>query len=386
MIFDPSFLALPLFDDHHRALAARLEEWVEKNGVTPSEFEEGDIALHIRGLAKTLSEAGWMRYAVGELDHEPIVPDLRSLCLTRMALAFGHDLYDFVFSIQSLAAYAIVRYGTIDQRQKYVRGIRSGDLLGALAITEPQTGSNVAGIALAATGEGDERLLTGEKAWIGNGDIADFSCVLARDSNGPAPFAMSLYIVPADSPGLTRRRHRLLAPRPFASLKFDNSPVSTEARVGKQGHGYRYALEILERYRATVGAAACGFAARAFREAVEHSRRRRIGDELLIDLQMTKDRLASMRIDLDASLLFWARAAWAFDTGCSTDIARHASAAKFVGTEGAQRIVDSAVQLFGATGLVVGSWTEALYRQVRLLRIYEGTSEIQKLIIAKSIQ
>lgn len=385
-IFEASFLSLPLFDDSHRELAARLEEWVEKNQVSPDAFDGDDIGQRVRTAAGALADAGWMHYGVGSDDESWTGPELRSLCLIRMALAYCHDVYDYAFSSQSLAAYSIARFGTSAQKQEFVKGIREGRLVGSLAISEPLAGSTVAGISLAAQEAGSGFTLTGDKTWIGNGSIADFHCVLARNSDGPAPFSMSMFIVSGDAEHLSVEPLSLLAPRPIAALKFNACRVEADAIVGERGYGYRYALEVLERFRVTVGAAAAGFSRRALREAVDHSRTRRIGQELLFELQMTKDRLATMQLEQDASQLFWARAAWAVDTNHTSDLARLTSAAKFVGTEGAQRIVDSAVQLLGASGLVVGSWTEALYRQVRLLRIYEGTSEVQKLIVAGSIR
>lgn len=385
-IFDPSFLALPFFDGTHRKLAEQLEDWVEQNSVAPNAFAEGDLEEHARRIARRLGDAGWLNYAVGLAAEAPnAAQEFRSLCLIRMALAYCHDLYDYVFSMQSLAAYPISRFGTSEQKARWLRPMREGRVLGALAISEPQSGSNVVGIALRAREDGSGFALSGQKAWIGNGAIADFHTVLAKHAAGPPAFSMSLFLVPSETRGIRAHRISLLAPRPIANLDFEDCRVPTDALVGERGHGYRYVLEVLEKYRITVAAAAAGFSRRALRETTAHARSRKIGDGALLDLQMTKDRLATMQMDLDASLLFWARAAWAVDTGQTTAVARHTSAAKFVATEAAQRVVDSAVQLFGAAGLVVGSWPEALYRQIRLLRIYEGTSEVQKLVIASSI-
>jgi acyl-CoA dehydrogenase len=335
-----------------------------------------------------LGRDGWLEHAVESTrPNAPPGPDFRTVCLIREALSYCDDLLDFVFSIQSLSACAIARYGSEEQKAIYLPAIKTGSRLGSLAISEPRSGSDVAGVQLVARKDGAHFRLSGEKAWIANGNVADFHCVLARSGEGPAAFGLSLFLVPAEtkhvSPGPAID---LIAPRPISGLRFEDCEVPESAVIGKPGHGFRYVLEILERYRVSVGATALGFCRRAVSEALAWSRNRHVANGTLFDMQMTKERLADMAVYLDAASLLVARTAWEVDAGKADALSRHSSITKVYATDGAQEVIDRALQMFGAAGLVSGSVTERLYRQVRLLRIYEGASEIQKMIVAGSLR
>jgi acyl-CoA dehydrogenase len=387
-IFDPTLLRLPLYDDWHRELAVRLEAWVERNAAEADTWRGLDVKTAVRKIAASIGANGWLELAVGlPQPGAPLGHDFRAICLVREALAYCDDLLDFTFSIQSLSAYAIAKYGSASQQAEHLPALARGTRLGSLAISELQSSSDVAGLQVRASRQGDLFTLRGEKAWIANGSIADSHCVLARTSDGPAMLAMTLFLVPSETPGLTASPEvDLIAPRPLSGLRFEDCVVPASAVIGKIGHGFRYALEILERYRVSVGAAAVGFARRAMEAALTRSRERQVAGGVLFDMQMTKERLADMAVYLDAASLLVARTAWEIDMGHFDAVSRHASTTKLYATEGAQKVVDRALQMFGAAGVVSGSLLERLYRQVRLLRIYEGTSEIQKLIIAGSLR
>lgn len=386
-IFDPTVLRLPLYGDDHRALAAELEAWALHHQAVAETSRGGDVKAAVRRIAALLGEAGWLARGIaggGAADRPG--PDFRTICLIREALAYCDDLLDFVFSIQSLSAYAIARYGSPEQRA-LLPALAAGHRLGSLAISEPRSSSDIASVQLIARRDGAQFRLSGDKAWIANASVADHHCVLARSESGPAIVGMTLFLIPAGTAHLTVDPEvDLIAPRPLAGLRFDDCVVPDSAVIGKPGHGFRYVLEILERYRVSVGAAALGFARRAMAAALARSRDRQVAGGSLFDLQMTKERLADMAVTLDAASLLVARSAWEIDTGHADALSRHASATKLFATEGAQQVVDRAVQMFGAAGLVSGAVVEGLYRQVRSLRIYEGTSEIQKLIIAGSLR
>jgi acyl-CoA dehydrogenase len=262
--------------------------------------------------------------------------------------------------------------------------MQEGRIIGSLALSEPACGSNLAALAFEGKKSADGYVLNGVKTWVSNGDIGDFHAVLTRTGEGPGGFGLSFLLVPANSAGLSATGIELLAPRSFASLTFDNCALPPEALIGAPGMGFRYAMEILNFYRVTVGSAAIGFARKALHASTDWCRDRDVAGSKLIQAPATKEKLADMALFLDAASLLVARSAWEFDTGCK-DVATHSSMAKLYATDGAAKVIDDAVQLFGAAGLVAGSVPESLYRQIRSLRIYEGTSEIQKMIIAGSI-
>ncbi|RQS04391.1 acyl-CoA dehydrogenase [Burkholderia sp. Bp9002] len=382
-IFDASILNLPFYDAAHRTLAADLEAWVDAHAYLPREYAHLNPSERGRKYTRLLGEHGWLRYAV---DPAPgrTRPDVRSLCLIREALSYLDDLVDFAFAIQGLAAAPIAWYGAPAQQAAWLGALRDGTAVGSLALSEPETGSNLAALTVAAERTADGYAINGRKTWVSNGTIADHHSVLLRTGDGPGGLGLSFLSVPAASPGLAASEIELVAPRAFASLTFDRVALPADALIGTSGAGFRYAMEILNLYRVTVGAAALGFARRALAASLDWARQRPVAGGKLIQQQFTIDKLADMATFADAAALLVARAAWEFDTGVA-DVAAHASMAKLYATDGVGQVVDDAVQLFGSAGLVAGSVPEQLYRQVRALRIYEGTSEIQKIVIAGSV-
>ncbi|WP_378993979.1 acyl-CoA dehydrogenase family protein [Paraherbaspirillum soli] len=345
-----------------------------------------------RKLTRLLGQADWLRFVVPRAgDSGQPKLDVRSMCLLREAFASYHDLLDFSFSIQGLGCAAAGLYGDVARFNQFLAASASGEMLGSFAISEPEVGSNLAAAALEARLVDGRYVLNGVKTWVSYGNIADVHCVLVRTGEGPGAMGLSLLLVPADTPGLTIAQDiALIAPRAFATLNFSNCEVAADQLVGVPGMGFKYALQILDIYRVTVAAAAIGFCRKALRVAGQWAKSRRIGDEFLFDMQMTKSKLADMAVYLDATSLLVARAAWELDTRQGKDISqrdlsRHISIAKLFGTDGAQQVVDDAVQIMGAYGVVKDAEVENLYRQIRLLRIYEGTSEIQRLIIANNL-
>ncbi len=382
-IFDPSILALPLFDDSHRNLALELETWVEAKQHTLEENVRKSAPERGKIYTELLGASGWLAHAVTPADGQAR-PDLRSLCLIREALAYMDDLMDFAFAIQGLAAAPIAWFGSEDQKRQYLADFEVGAKIGSLALSEPTCGSDLAGLTVPADKQSNGYHLNGRKTWVSNGNIADYHNVLARTGEGPGGMGLSFLLVPSRAEGLSVEDIELLAPRAFSSVQFDDCKIPHDAVIGEPGMGFRYAMEILNFYRVTVGSAAIGFARKAFTASTEWCRNRDVAGSKLIQTQLTKDKLAQMALFLDSASLLVARSAWEFDTGCK-QVSAHASMAKLYATEGASHVIDESVQLFGAAGLIAGSIPESLYRQIRSLRIYEGTSEIQKIIIAGSI-
>ena len=377
--FDPDVLALPLFDDAHRALTDEIERWCGDRAEAWGSLDTTDPAVTGRAMLAELGQSGWLRH----LDPGRPDSDLRSLCLRRQALAYYEDLADFTYSIQELTAAAIARHGTDQQRRRYLPGLATGTSAGALAVSEPGAGSDLAAVALEATPDGDGFVLNGTKTWIAQGDIADVCVVLARTGDGPGPLGLTTFLVDCGVPGFAAEPIGAIAPRSWAELTFTDVRVGPEAVLGERGQGLVVALDVLERARATVAAAAIGFARRAFRLALDHARTRKAYGGRLADLQLVRSSLAGMDVKLSAASLLTARAAWAMDVDLAH--AKHSSTAKLYGTEAAGEIVDSAVQIFGAAGLVSGSAMELLYRQIRSLRIYEGSSEVIEMTIADAL-
>lgn len=377
--FDPYVLALPLFDDAHRTLSDEIEQWCRDRAEAWVSLDTTDPAATGRAMLAELGQSGWLRH----LDPDQPDSDLRSLCLRRQALAYYEDLADFSYSIQELTAAAIARHGTDQQRRRYLPGLATGTDAGALAVSEPGAGSDLAAVVLEATPDGDGFVLNGTKTWIAQGDIADVCVVLARTGDGPGPLGLTTFLVDCGTPGFEAEPISAIAPRSWAELTFTDFRVGTEAVLGERGQGLVVALDVLERARATVAAAAIGFARRAFRLALDHARTRKAYGGRLADLQLVRSSLAGMDVKLSAASLLTARAAWAMDV--DLDHAKHSSTAKLYCTEAAGEIVDSAVQIFGAAGLVSGSAMERLYRQIRSLRIYEGSSEVIEMTIADAL-
>ncbi|MFF0429680.1 acyl-CoA dehydrogenase family protein [Streptomyces sp. NPDC004520] len=378
-VFDPGILTLPLYDDAHRALADEIGQWCADRAGAWAALDTTDPAAAGRELLTELGRAGWLRH----LDPDQPDSDMRSLCLRRQALAYHEDLADFTYSIQELTAAAIARHGTEEQRRRELPGLADGTRAGALALSEPGAGSDLAAAVLEATPDGDGFVLNGTKTWIAQGDIADVCVVLARTGDGPGPLGLTTFLVDGDALGLKAEPIGAIAPRSWAELTFTDVRVGPEAVLGERGQGIVVALDILERARATVAGAALGFARRAFGLARGHARTRKAYGGRLADLQLVRSSLANMDVKLSAAALLTARAAWAMDL--DLDHAKHSSAAKLYATEAAGEIVDGAVQIFGAAGLVAGSPMERLYRQIRPLRIYEGSSEVIEMTIADAL-
>lgn len=366
--FDAGILALPFFEPQHTVLAERIAAWCAEHSGLWAEAADPDHT----GLAvlKALGRDGWLAPA-----------DFRSLCLLREALAYSDDLADYALSIQALATYPIRAHGSPDQQGRYLPGLSRGDLVAAFALSEEQAGSDVAAIALRAERTPDGYILNGHKAWVANGTIADLYCVVARTGEGPGALGLTAFLIPATTPGLhVRDRVDVIAPRSLAHLAFEDCHIAHDAVLGRPGGGFPIAMDVLDRFRMTVGAAALGFARRAADAALARARDRRIYNGRLLDLPTVKATLADIEVKLNAAALLVTRAAWELDTG--RRFTQHSSIAKLYATESAQEIIDAAVQLSGAAGLVAGSVPERLYRQIRSLRVYEGTSEIQRQIIA----
>ena len=379
MTFDPELLALPFYDQHHRDLAEALAKFCGSHDELWAAARKQPPEQYGARVLRTLGSAGFLAFLDSS---EPA--GLRALCLTREALAYTEDLADFAFSIQALAAWPIQRYGTEAQRRQYLPGMARGEVAGAFALSEEQAGSDVAALALRADLQEDGTyVLNGHKTWIAGGTNADVFCVVARTGDGPGALGLTALLVPAGTPGLSTRPLDMVAERDMAHLTFDGCRVPAGALLGRRGGGFVVAMELLERFRLTVGAAALGFARRAADAALDRARTRPAYGKTLFDLPTTKTAFAHMEVRRNAAALLVARAAWEADRGAP--LARHSSIAKLYATEAAQEIVDAAVQVFGAAGLVHDSLTERLYRQIRSLRIYEGASEVQCLAIADSL-
>jgi len=386
-VADSTYLGWPFFEDHHRALAGSLEAWCRDDllPVVDAPGFHDDVDASCRDLLKMLGDAGFTRYAVpkafgGEFD----APDVRSLCLIRMTLAYYSGLADFVFAMQGLGSGTISLVGSDAIKQEYLPGIADGSRCAAFALTEPESGSDVATTRTSATLDGDEYIINGCKTFISNGGIADQYVVLARTGEAEGARGLSVFVVDADTKGLdASERIDVIAPHPLATVRFDNCRIPANKLLGDSGEGFKAAMATLDIFRPTVGAAALGFARRALDEATDRSRSRELFDAPLHDLQLVQAMLGESALDVDASALLVFRAAWAKDTG-QDRITREAAMAKLYATEAAQQVIDKAVQIFGGMGVVSGVKVEELYREIRALRIYEGASEVQKVVIARA--
>lgn len=376
---DQSFLSWPFFEDRHRALAAELEAWCEKH--LPVDHHDVDGAC--KALVKALGAAGFLRHSA--IDPEGDGPlDVRSLAIIRETLARHDGLADFAFAMQGLGTGAISLFGTPEQKA-WLSKTRAGDAISAFALSEPKSGSDVANMDMTARHDGDTYVLDGEKTWISNGGIADLYCVFARTGEAPGARGISAFVVPADTPGLTiAERIDVIAPHPLARLKFENCHIPAAALIGKPGDGFKIAMSVLDVFRSTVGAAALGFARRALDETVKRARERELFGAPLGDLQMVQGHIADMALDVDAAALLIYRAAWTKDMGAPR-VTREAAMAKLYATDRAQSVIDKAVQIHGGDGVRKGSIVESLYREIRALRIYEGASDVQKVVIARQV-
>ncbi|MBN8245037.1 acyl-CoA dehydrogenase family protein [Nitratireductor aquimarinus] len=374
---DRSFLDWPFFEQRHRDWADRLDTWCAKN--LPVDHSDVDAAC--RDLVARLGEAGFLKpTAVDTANPGPL--DVRTLCLTRETLARHDGLADFAFAMQGLGTGAISLFGTPEQQQ-WLDRTRAGKALSAFALSEPRSGSDVANMDMAATRDGGDYVLSGEKTWISNGGIADLYTVFARTGEAPGARGISAFLVPADTPGLeVAERLDVIAPHPLARLAFNDVRVPASAMIGKPGDGFKIAMSVLDVFRSTVGAAALGFARRALDETLDRAGSRELFGAPLFDLQMVQGHIAEMALDIDAAALLIYRAAWTKDMGAPR-VTREAAMAKLFATDRAQEVIDKAVQIHGGDGVRRGHIVESLYREIRALRIYEGASDVQKVVIAR---
>jgi acyl-CoA dehydrogenase len=376
-----STLALPLFDEGHRAFAEQIARWADAK--LPS-LPHDDVDAACRARVKALGEAGLLK-AVVPAAHGGTHPalDVRTLCLAREILAFRDGLADFAFAMQGLGTGSISLFGSDELKRRYLPAVRDGKAIAAFALSEPEAGSDVAALATTAKADGGEVRLDGEKTWISNGGIADHYVVFARSGEAGGARGLSAFVVDADAPGLSvAERIEVIAPHPLARLTFDGVRVPAANRLGQPGEGFKVAMATLDIFRATVGAAALGFARRALHETIEHASSRKLFGAPLADLQMTQGAIADSATEVDAAALLIYRAAWVKDQGAAR-VTREAAMAKMYATEAAQRVIDRAVQLHGGAGVTKGVKVEELYREIRALRIYEGATEVQKIVIAR---
>jgi acyl-CoA dehydrogenase len=371
---DTSFLSWPFFDDAHRDWAARVEDVAKGLAV-----DHSDTDTACRALVTTLGEAG----VLGPTASHDGKLDVRQLCLAREILARHDGLADFSFAMQGLGTGAISLFGSDAQKAAWLDKTRQGQAIAAFALTEPQSGSDVANSTMTATLDGNHYVLNGQKTWISNGGIADLYTVFARTGEAPGARGLSAFVVTPDLPGFdVTDRLETIAPHPLATLAFNDLRLPADAMIGAPGQGFKIAMSVLDVFRSTVAAAALGFARRALDEALARVTARHVQGAPLFDLQMVQGHIADMALDVDASALLIYRAAWTKDSGAPR-ITREAAMAKLFATDHAQQVIDKAVQLFGGDGVRSGVMVERLYREIRALRIYEGASDVQRVIIAR---
>jgi acyl-CoA dehydrogenase len=375
----------PFFDAEHRRFAEGLSVWAER-AIAPL-IDHRDIDGSSRRLVASLGDAGWLA-AVVPASHGGLreTPDVRTLCIAREILAWHDGLADFAFAMQGLGTHSISAFGSTELKAKYLPPVRAGRRIAAFALSEPRSGSDVAAIETTVTPDGPAHIrIDGIKTWISNGGIADHYVVFARSGEAPGARGLSAFVVDADMPGFSvAERLEVIAPHPLAMLRFDGCRVPVANRLGAPGEGFKVAMATLDTFRSTVGAAALGFARRALAETLDRVSTRHLFGAPLSDLQMTQASLADSGAEIDAAALLVYRAAWIKDRGAAR-IAREASIAKMYATEIGQRVIDRAVQLHGGDGVRVGTKVEQLYREIRALRIYEGATEVQKVIIAREM-
>jgi acyl-CoA dehydrogenase len=374
---DATFLNWPFFEDRHRVLAGGLEAWCAAH----LPVDHGDVDAACRGLVAVLGADGWLQQSGAQAGERL---DVRSLCLIRETLARHDGLADFAFAMQGLGMGAVSLFGTADQRA-WLDRTRAGTAIAGFALTEPASGSDVAATATTAARVQGGWVLNGEKTWISNGGIADVYVVFARTGEAPGAKGLSAFLMPADVAGLVvAERLEVMAPHPLARLSLTDVHLPEGALIGAAGEGFKIAMSVLDVFRSTVGAAALGFARRALDEALARVTARRIQGVALAEMQMVQGHLADMALKVDAAALLVYRAAWTKDQGAAR-VSREAAMAKLYATEAAQEVIDMAVQLHGGDGVRLGSVVEQLYREIRALRIYEGASDVQRIVIARSI-
>jgi acyl-CoA dehydrogenase len=369
---DRNFLAWPFFEDRHRAFAANLAAWLDGR----DDASSSDVDEQCLRWVQALGDAGWLRSCLDL--------DVRTLCIARETLSYRHALADFAFAMQGLGSAPISLFGSEAQKASFLPAVMEGKSVMAFALTERETGSDVGAITTRARREGLHYVIDGTKAWISNAGIAHVYVVFARTADEGSK-GLSAFIVPGNAEGFcVSSRVETLSPHPLGSLQFDHCRIPAEYRLGEEGDGFAIAMATLDIFRTSVGAAALGFARRALDEAAAHTRARRLFGRPLASLQLTQEKIAHIATDVDASALLVYRAAYAKDLGAAR-VTREAAMAKWFATEAASRAADAAVQLFGARGVTRGEVAERLYRDVRALRIYEGASEIQQIVIARSV-
>jgi acyl-CoA dehydrogenase len=380
---DLSFLEWPFFEERHRRLGRELEAWATEH---VPHTHGADVDTECKSLVRQLGDGGWLSHAVGGTAHGGAadVIDTRSICVIRETLARHSGLADFAFAMQGLGSGAITLAGTTAQKAAWLPRVAGGNAISAFALSEPEAGSDVAAMQCAAHAEGDSYVLNGEKTWISNGGIADVYVVFARTGEAPGSRGISAFIVEAGTPGFEiAERIDVIAPHPLARLRFTGCRIRAAQRIGAAGEGFKIAMRTLDVFRTSVAAAALGFARRAMEEALRRATTRKMFNQVLADFQLTQAKLAQMATTIDSAALLTYRAAWARD--CGRNVTREAAMAKMVATEGAQQVIDSAVQMFGGQGVVSGEPVERLYREIRSLRIYEGATEVQQLIIGREL-
>jgi len=385
---DRAFLDWPFFDDEQRKLAGGLRDWIAANQDVLAEHpsDNDSIDVHCRELVRRLGEGGLLKLCVpksfgGESDIA-----VRNLCLCRQTLSYESGLADFAFAMQGLGSGPISLFGNDDLKKRYLPKVAEGKAIAAFALSEPDAGSDVGAISTTANQDGDGFMLNGTKTWISNAGIADHYVVFARSGDAPGTRGLSAFVVDADAPGLSiSERISVSAPHPLGTVRFEDCRVAARNLIAGLGDGFRVGMGTLDVFRSTVGAAALGFARRAFDEAVSRSKQREAFGKHLAEFQMTQSKIADMAVSIDAATLLIYRAAWTKDRSPEERITREAAMAKLYATEEAQKVVDQSVQIFGGLGVVTGNIVERLYREIRSLRIYEGTSEIQKLVIANEV-
>lgn len=379
---DRAYLDWPFFEDRHRELAQELDAWAAAN---VAGLHGQDVDATCRTLVRKLGSGGWLRHAVGAEPygfHDEI--DTRAICLIRETLARHNGLADFAFAMQGLGSGAISLQGTQQQKDRYLGPVARGEAIAAFALSEPDAGSDVANLQCGAHVEADYAVLQGEKTWISNGGIADFYVVFCRTGEAPGPRGISAFIVDAGTPGFeVAERIEVIAPHPLARLRFNECRIPLSQRIGAPGEGFKVAMRTLDVFRTSVAAAALGFARRALDEALERATTRRMFNQVLADFQLSQAKLAQMATTIDSAALLVYRAAWQRDQG--RGVTKEAAMAKMQATEGAQQVIDAAVQMFGGLGVTSGQPVEQLYREIRSLRIYEGATEVQQLIIAREL-
>jgi acyl-CoA dehydrogenase len=373
----------PFFEERHRTLVAELDHWA---GEHVRQAESPDVDATCKKLVAELGSAGWLRCAIGGEAHgassETI--DTRAVCLSRETLARHSGLADFAFAMQGLVSGPISLYGSDAQKKKYLPRAAAGSAIAAFALSERDAGSDVAALLCEAKRDGDQYVLNGEKTWISNGGIADFYLVFARSGEAPGSRGITAFVVDSGTPGFAiAERVELIAPHPVARITFHDCRIPATQRIGDPGQGFKVAMSTLDVFRTSVAAAALGFARHALEEALRRATSRKLFGQVLSDFQLTQTKLAAMGTGIDAAALLTYRAAWQRDMGRNVTV--EAAMAKMTATETAQQVIDAAVQIFGGQGVVSGEPVERLYREIRPLRIYEGATEVQQLIIARGI-